>query len=213
MRKMRILVACEMSARVRDAFRLRGHDAWSIDLLPTMGDPRWHIQGDALEHLGDGWDLLIAFPPCIDLANIGAVSWKEKQADGRQERALDFVRALMDAPVLRIAIENPVGRINSAIRKPDQIVHPYMFGDAFFKRTCLWLKGLPPLYPDNLVEPRAHWIDGGSRRKYKAAGEPVIDDRYGHRSDAERKIRRSMTFCGLARAMSEQWGIDDPAAA
>jgi hypothetical protein len=198
-----------MSARVRDAFRARGHSARSCDLLPTLGDPRWHFRGDVFAALeSQAWDLMIAFPPCTDLSSIGAGRWAEKQADGRQQAALDFVQRLMDAPVPRIAIENPVGRINTAIRKPDQIIQPYMFGDPWTKRTCLWLKGLPLLVPDHVVETQGHWVDGGTRvkRNPRLAGLQFGGEKFGSHNEAARKQQRSLTFPGIARAMAEQWG-------
>lgn len=157
--RIRVLIACEYSATVRDAFRARGFDAWSCDILPTEGDPRWHIQGDVIPLLTDGWALLICFPPCTHLAVSGARHFAAKIADGRQQAALAFVRALMNAPVNHIAIENPVSVISSHIRKPDQTFHPWQFGHGEVKRTCLWLKGLPKLEPTNIVagrEARVH---------------------------------------------------------
>jgi site-specific DNA-cytosine methylase len=140
---MKILIACEYSGRVRDAFRDRGHDAVSCDLLPTDA-PGPHYQGDVSDILDDGWDMMIAFPPCTHLAVSGARWFKEKQADGRQQAALDFVRLLLDAPIDKIAIENPVSIISSHIRKPDQTIQPWQFGHGETKRTCLWLKNLAP---------------------------------------------------------------------
>jgi hypothetical protein len=213
-----------MSARVRDAFRAKGHDAWSADLLPTMGNPQWHIQADVLKSLdwAYGWDLLIAFPPCTDLSKAGAHLWKQKQADGRQQAALDFVQALMDAPVGKVAIENPVGRISTAIRKPDQIIQPWMWGDPYRKATCLWLKGLPKLVPDFELRPdgRGYWIEGRYQRQSgKPAGSselaklrPWVGSRnnYGAGDDylgrKNRSVTRSLTFPGIAQAMADQWG-------
>lgn len=145
---MRVLVACEYSATVRDAFRARGHDAWSADLLETEGDKRWHMVGDVLMMPAGvswqaGWDLMIAHPPCTDLAVSGARHFPEKRADGRQQRALEFVQRLMDAPIKHIALENPISVISSQIRKPDQIIQPWQFGHGETKATCLWLKNLP----------------------------------------------------------------------
>lgn len=205
MAHVRVLVGCEYSGAVRDAFRARGHDAWSCDLEPTEADPAWHIRGDVRDALDRGpWDALIAFPPCTDLSVIGAGLWAEKQADGRQGAALELVRALMLAPVRHIAIENPVGRINTALRPPDQIIQPWWFGDPWLKRTCLWLSGLPPLRPTVIVEPRGHWVDGGSRVKHKDRA--YGDGRFGSRTDAARKVERSRTFPGIAAAMADQWG-------
>ena len=147
---MRVLVACEFSGIVRDAFIARGHDAVSCDLLPTER-PGPHIQGDVLELLGDGWDLMVAHPPCTHLAVSGARWFKDKRVE--QAEALDFVRALLTAPIPRIALENPVSIISSRIRKPDQIIQPYWFGHGETKTTCLWLKGLPKLQPTDLVVP------------------------------------------------------------
>ena len=184
---MRVLVACEYSATVRDAFRARGFDAWSCDLLPTEGDPQWHIQGDAMPLLGDGWDLLIAHPPCTDLAVSGARHFAEKIADGRQQRALDFVQALLDAPIPCIALENPVSVISSKIRKPDQIIQPWQFGHGETKATCLWLKNLPRIKPTNFVE-------GREARVHRMPPGP------------NRWKERSRTFQGIADAMADQWG-------
>ena len=137
---MRILVACEFSGIVRSAFRAKGHDAWSCDLLPAEDGSEFHIQGNVMWAAGllESWDMMIAFPPCTDLAVSGARYFKEKIADGRQQKALNFVKDLMNAPIHRIAIENPVGIINTQIRKPDQIIQPWMFGHDASKRTCLW---------------------------------------------------------------------------
>lgn len=197
---MRVLVACEYSATVRDAFRARGHDAWSCDLLPTEGDPRWHYQspvfgsawdaeyrGNAAAVIMEGWDLMIAHPPCTDLAVSGARHFAEKIADGRQQRALNFVAALLAAPIERIALENPISVISSKIRKPDQIIQPWQFGHGETKATCLWLKNLPKLTPTDIVE-------GRSDRIHKMPPGP------------NRWKERSRTYQGIADAMAEQWG-------
>lgn len=183
---MRILVACEYSGAVRDAFRDRGHDAMSCDLLPTDA-PGPHYQGDVSDILNDGWDMLIGFPPCTHLAVSGARWFPEKRADGRQQAALDFVRLLMDAPIDKIAIENPVSVISSQIRKPDQTIQPWQFGHGETKRTCLWLKGLPKLTPTDIV-------DGREQRIWKMPPSP------------DRWKKRSKTFTGIANAMADQWG-------
>lgn len=183
----RVLVACEFSAVVRDAFRRRGHDAWSCDLLPTDGDARWHIQGDVLDVLGDGWSLLIAHPPCTHLAVSGARHFAAKRADGRQQAALAFVRALLDAPITQIAVENPVSIISTAIRKPDQVIHPWQFGHGETKATCLWLKNLPRLLPTCIV-------DGREPRIHRMA------------PSQDRWRKRSVTYQGIANAMADQWG-------
>ena len=194
---MRVLVACEFSGMVRDAFNARGHDAWSCDLLPTeRAGP--HFQGDIF---GDAWragpwDLLIAHPPCTHLAVSGAAWFERKKASGVQEDALAFVWMLMDASVPRIAIENPVSIISSRIRKPDQIIQPWMFGEMEQKATCLWLKNLPKLQPTNDVHEAMMQLPKKLReRKHYASPGP---DRW--------KIR-SRTLQGIADAMADQWGM------
>jgi site-specific DNA-cytosine methylase len=182
---MRVLVACEFSGIVRDAFRAEGHDAVSCDFLPSER-PGPHIQGDVLDILSDGWDLMVAHPPCTSLAVSGARWFKDKRET--QTQSLDFVRALMDAPIRRIAVENPIGVISSRIRKPDQIIQPWQFGHGETKATCLWLKGLPLLIPSRVV-------DGRSDRIHKC---PESTDRW--------KIR-SRTYQGIAEAMAHQWGV------
>lgn len=204
---MRVLIACEYSASVRDAFRARGHDAWSADILPTEGDPRWHIRGDALAAVASGpWDLLIAFPPCTHLSAAGARHWPAKQADGRQRAAVDFVRALWDAPVARVALENPVGWLNTHWQKPTQIIQPFEHGDPWRKTTCLWLRGLPPLVPTNVVEPHGSWVGGGRgagrRLPSRAESQRIRALGGGNRNPHE----RSRTFAGIAAAMATQWG-------
>ena len=181
----RVLVACEYSGRVRNAFTARGWDATSCDLLPS-DTPGRHIIGDVADLLDEGWDAMICFPPCTHLAVSGARWFKEKRADGRQQRALEFVRLLMDAPIPHIALENPVSVISSEIRKPDQIVQPWMFGHGETKKTCLWLKNLPPLEPTEVV-------DGREQRVWKM---PPSDDRWK---------QRSLTYAGIAEAMASQW--------
>jgi hypothetical protein len=181
---MRVLVACEYSGTVRDAFIARGHDAMSCDLLPTER-PGPHYQGRVQDVINIGWDLMIAHPPCTHLAVSGARWWSDKQDE--QRAALDFVRLLMDAPVPRIAIENPVSKISTAIRKPNQIVQPWQFGHGETKATCLWLKGLPLLVPTQVV-------DGREARIHKMSPGP------------DRWKERSRTYQGIADAMAAQWG-------
>lgn len=185
---MRVLVACEFSGTVRRAFRAKGHDAWSCDLLSSEDDSPYHIQGDAIETSRDmHWDLMIAHPPCTDLAVSGARHFPAKIADGRQRAALAFVEALMDAPIERIAIENPISVISTKIRRPDQIVQPWMFGHGEVKATCLWLKNLPLLSPTDIVEgrePKVHRMPPGPNRWKE----------------------RSRTYEGLAKSMADQWG-------
>lgn len=193
---MKVLIACEYSGTVRDAFRALGHDAMSCDLLPTDA-PGPHYQGDVRDILNDGWDLMIAHPPCTHLAVSGARWFHLKQAE--QAESLEFVKLLLSAPIPRIALENPVSIISSRIRKPDQVIHPYQFGHDASKATCLWLKGLPLLTPTEHVPPRlvdgkprwANQTDSGQNRL------PPTADRW--------KIR-SKTYDGIARAMAEQWG-------
>jgi len=181
---MKVLIACEYSGKVRDAFLRAGHDALSCDLLPT-DVPGPHYQGNVMDILTDGWDLMIAHPPCTHLAVSGARWFKDKQAE--QAGALAFVRLLLDAPIERIALENPISIISSRIRKPDQIIQPWQFGHGETKATCLWLKGLPKLQPTNIV-------DGREARIHKL---PPSADRW--------KIR-SETYQGIAQAMASQWG-------
>ena len=182
---MRVLVACEYSGAVRDAFTARGHEALSCDLLPS-DTPGSHYQGDVRNVLGMGWDLMVAHPPCTHLAVSGARWFKHKQAE--QAEALDFVRLLLDAPIPRIALENPVSVISSRIRKPDQIIHPWQFGHGETKATCLWLKNLPALTPTNIVV-------GREARVHRMSPSP------------DRWKERSRTYPGIAAAMADQWNM------
>ena len=183
---MRVLIACEYSGRVRDAFRRRGHDAMSCDLLPTEVDGP-HYQGLVEDVLNDGWELMVAHPPCTHLAVSGSRHFEQKIADGTQAAALDFVRLLMDAPIDRWCIENPVSIISSAIRPPDQIIQPWEYGHGEVKATCLWLKNLPRLLPTKHVE-------GREERVHRMPPGP------------DRWKERSRTFAGVAEAMGAQWG-------
>lgn len=196
---MRVLVACEYSGRVRDAFLNLGHDAVSCDLLPTDA-PGPHYQGDVNDILHDGWDLMVAHPPCTYLA-VSGMHWTTRGLRDPQltEAALDFVRLLMAAPIKRIAIENPISVISSRIRKPDQIVTPYQFGHDASKKTCLWLKNLPPLTPTNMVEPR---IVNGRKRW----GNQTDSGQNKLAPSADRWKIRSATYQGIADAMAQQWG-------
>jgi len=201
---MKVLIACEYSGRVREAFNAKGHDAWSCDLLPTE-IPGNHHQGDILEIINDGWDLMIAHPPCTHLAVSGAAHFARKIASGEQQAALDFVSALLNAPIERIALENPISVISSKIRKPDQIIQPYDFGSDASKRTCLWLKNLPLLRSTKYVEPRIVITPSGKSAKRWANQ----CDNYGHDSQPPSPDRwkiRSATYQGIADAMAEQWG-------
>jgi len=187
---MKILIACEFSGRVRDAFRAKGQDAYSCDILEPDTYPFhiWHHQQDVLEIINDGWDMMIAFPPCTYLCSSG-LHWNKRRPERAEktEQALEFIQALMDAPIDRIAIENPIGCISTRIRKPDQIIQPWQFGHGETKSTCLWLKDLPKLEPTNIVE-------GREQRVWK---EPPGPDRWK---------KRSITYQGIADAMAEQWG-------
>ena len=180
---MKILIACEYSGIVRDAFLRRGHEAMSCDLLPSESFGPHH-RGDVLPLLVDGWDAMIAFPPCTHLCVSGARWFADKREE--QLGALDFVRQLMHAPIAQIAIENPIGVISTRIRKPDQIIQPWQFGHGETKATCLWLKGLPPLVPTNIV----------SGREARVHRMPPGPDRWKE---------RSRTFTGIAEAMADQW--------
>lgn len=203
---MRVLIACEFSGTVRRAFRALGHDAWSCDLLPSDDDSPYHIQGDVLWTLSRNhtnathwmsWDLLIAHPPCTYLASSG-LHWNGR-VPGRAEKtkeALEFVRALMDAPVPRIAIENPIGCISSRIRKPDQVIQPWHFGDDASKATCLWLKNLPLLKDTNRLP--------GDKKTRRANQTPSGQNKLG--PSADRWKLRSVTYPGFAAAMAAQWG-------
>lgn len=182
---MRVLVACEFSGIVRDAFAAHGHDAWSCDLLPSER-PGQHIEGDVRAVLADGWDMMIAHPPCTFLAVSGARWFAQRQPEQRE--ALQFVRYLMAAPIEHIAIENPISVISTRIRKPDQIIQPWQFGHGETKQTCLWLKNLPALEPSNIVE-------GREARVHRA---PPSPDRWRN---------RSRTYQGIAEAMADQWGM------
>ena len=204
---MRILVACEFSGIVRDAFRDKGHDAWSCDLLCCERGPKHHILGDALTHLDDGWDMMLAFPPCTHLASSGAAHFAKKRKDGRQDAAKRFFMQMIDAPIESIAVENPVGIMSSEYRKPDQIIQPHHFGHAETKATCLWLKNLPLLTPTNEVEPDyMRRPNGEYYRDSKGKRYSRIHFMSGRKDDWRRKMDRSRTYPGIADAMAAQWG-------
>jgi hypothetical protein len=232
---MKVLVACEMSGIVREAFRRRGHDAWSCDLCCCELGPDHHIRLDVLDVLGDGWDLMIAHPPCTHLCVSGALYFKQKRADGRQQEAIDFFIEMTKAPIRKIAIENPVGIMSTVWRKPDQIIQPWMFGEDESKATCLWLQELHPLKATFNVR-RPAWIpcpDGCDdlfcqRHEMHTADCPcppiddwvkVGDDPYRKRYSNQcpsgqnklgpsptRAQQRSRTYAGIAEAMALQWG-------
>lgn len=188
---MRVLVACEYSAIVRDAFRAKGHDAWSCDILPTEGDPAFHIQGDVLDILDDGWDLMIGHPPCTRLTNAGVRWLHERNLWDDLDKACEFFNALKDAPIGKIAIENPIPHKYAVeqIGKYDQCVQPWMFGDNETKAVCLWLKNLPPLVPMTQEKPVY-----AEARVWRMPPGP------------DRQKERSRFFRGIARAMADQWG-------
>lgn len=180
---MKVLIACEYSGIVRDAFAALGHDVMSCDLLPSER-PGKHYQGDVFDIIGEGFDLMVAHPPCTHLAVSGSRWFYRKEKE--QAEALDFVRRLLNAPIPFIALENPVSIISTKIRKPDQVIQPWMFGHGETKATCLWLKGLPPLRPTNIVE-------GREQRIWKMPPGP------------DRWKERSRTYTGIAEAMADQW--------
>ncbi len=185
---MKVLVACEESGVVREAFRLRGHDAYSCDLVPARDGSHYHLQMDAIEAIKIGWDLMIAHPPCTDLCVSGALWFKYKKQE--QAQAIAFFMAMINAPIERIAVENPVCIMSTIYRKPDQYIQPWMFGHGETKKTGLWLKNLPKLVPTNIVE-------GRENRIHKMPPSPT------------RARDRSTTYQGIADAMADQWGAYD----
>lgn len=209
---MRILVACEESQAITKELRSLGHEAFSCDLLPCSGGyPEWHLQQDVFEVIEQGWDMMIAHPPCTYLAVSGARWLYNKDGSKNEERwrnqaeALQFVQRLMDAPIDKIAIENPVSVISSHIRKPDQIVHPWMFGDKASKSTCLWLKNLPLLTPTDIVE-KGEFIEFISKKGVKKRQPKWYFDALKEaKTPAERRTLRSKTFKGMAQAIAKQW--------
>ena len=211
---MKVLVACEESQAVTKAFREKGHEAFSCDILPCSGGhPEWHYQQDVFEVIDKGWDMMIAHPPCTFLAVSGARWLYNKDGSKNEERwrnqaeALDFVQRLMDAPINKIAIENPISVISSQIRKPDQIVHPWMFGDKASKSTCFWLKNLPPLEPTDVVE-KGEFVEFISKKGVKKKQPKWYFDALKQaKTTAERRTLRSKTFPGIAQAIANQWGV------
>lgn len=214
-------MACEFSGAVRDAFAARGHEAWSCDLLDAE-TPGHHYKGDVRDVLGDGWDLMVAHPPCTYLASSG-LHWNKRRPERalQTEDALEFVRLLLDAPIERIALENPIGCISSRIRKPDQVIQPWQFGHDASKATCLWLKGLPLLRPTRTVEPRMVCCgevlpEGvGAYGCPNCCGDKRARPRWGNQTDSgqnklapseDRWKLRSLTYPGIAEAMASQWG-------
>lgn len=202
---MKVLIACESSGTVREAFRALGHEAWSADLLPADDGSQYHIQGDVLQVLANGWDLMVAHPPCTYLS-VSGMHWTTRGLRDPKltEDALEFVRLLMSAPIPRIAIENPVSIISTRIRKPDQIIQPWQFGEDASKKTCLWLKNLPLLKPTSIVHGRMVTMPNGK-----------MVERWANQCDsgqnklapsADRWKHRSKTYNGIAQAMAQTWG-------
>jgi hypothetical protein len=205
---MRILLACEESQVVCQEFRKLGHEAFSCDILECSGaNPEWHIKGNVLEVINQNWDMMIAFPPCTHLAVSGARHFEKKKQDGRQKDGIDFFLKMVNAPIPKIAVENPIGIMSTIYRKPDQIIHPYYFGDSFSKATCLWLKDLPklkhvrtgdsPLFPDEVTH-----VDKGEFVTF-SSGKKMA--KWYNNASGNGHIR-SKTFPGIAKAMAEQWG-------
>lgn len=198
---MRVLVACEMSGRVTNEFRKLGHEAYSCDILPTEGNPDWHIQDDVLKHLDDGWDLMIGHPPCTFISYAGTRARNDKGRVFKRLEALDFFAKLWEANIPKICLENPKSVASPVIAKYSQEIQPYYFGDAAMKTTWLWLKGLPKLVPTNNVgKPSPTYIEKSGKRRYFA------DAQSGFSKNS--RIERSRTFVGIAKAMAEQWGGD-----
>jgi hypothetical protein len=209
---MKILVACEESQAVTKELRALGHEAYSCDLLPCSGGhPEWHLQKDVFEVIGTGiqWDMMIAFPPCTDLAVSGARHFERKIADGSQKKSIDFFMKLVNAPIDKIAIENPIGIMSRIYRKPDQIIQPWHYGDKAQKSTCIWLKNLPELIPTDVVE-KGEFFEFTSKKGekkrmpmwyYKALQEAKTPE--------QRRTLRSKTFQGIAKAMAFQWTYED----
>lgn len=204
---MKVLVACEESQAVTKELRKRGHEAYSCDVVTCSGGhPEWHLKVDALELLKMDWDMILAFPPCTYLTAAGAVRLFDGEGNIKDEerykkgiKAAEFFKAFLNADCKRIAIENPVMLKIFGLPKYTQIVEPYMFGDPWRKRTCLWLRGLPPLKPTNIVEPKGLWVGSTSARR-----DPTIHQRYKMPSNRDPR-RRAKTFSGIAKAMAEQW--------
>lgn len=196
-----ILIGCEESGIVTREFRKRGLNAWSCDLLPTSGDlPQYHIQDDVLKVIEEHPEIKmgIFFPPCTHLAVSGARHFEQKRKDGRQQQGIDFFMAMINAPIEKIAVENPVGIMSSVYRKPDCIIQPWQFGDPYQKTTCLWLKNLPPLFPTKIVDKGEFVTFKSGKRHPKWYADAFIAGKHGN--------LRSKTFPGIAKAMAEQWG-------
>lgn len=206
---MRVLIACEFSGTVREAFRRRGHDAWSADLLPAADGSPHHLRGDVLDVLSHGWDMMVAHPPCTYLS-VSGLHWNHRNAEraAKTEAALEFVRQLLAAPIERIALENPVSCISSRIRKPDQTIQPYEFGADASKRTCLWLQGLAPLRKDPAQRVAGRLVphSDGSGRMVERWANQTDSGQNRLAPSPDRWAVRSITYPGIAEAMAEQWG-------
>jgi len=196
---MKILIACEFSGTVREAFAAKGHNAWSCDIEPT-DIPGNHYQGDVMDIINDGWDMMIAHPPCTHLAVSGARHFKAKRKDGRQQQGIDFFMSIINAPISKMAVENPIGIMSTIYRKPDQIIQPWEYGHNATKSTCLWLKGLPLLKPTNIVDKGEFVTFKSGKRMTKWYADAK------KKSPQERAKIRNKTFQGIADAMAEQWG-------
>jgi hypothetical protein len=196
---MKVLIACEFSGTVRDAFSKLGHDAWSCDLEPTQTEGN-HYQGDMFDIVNNGWDLIIAHPPCTHLAVSGARHFEKKRADGRQQQGIDFFMRVANIDVPKLAVENPIGIMSTLYRKPEQIIQPYEYGHGTTKATCLWLKGLPLLKPTNIVDKGEVVTFASGKRMSKWFYES------SHLPPKERERMRNKTFQGIADAMADQWG-------
>ena len=203
---MKILVACEESQAVTKELRLLGHEAFSCDLLHCSGGhPEWHLQKSVFDVINDGWDMMIAFPPCTDLAVSGARHFERKIADGSQQKSIQFFMDLINAPIMKIAIENPIGIMSGKYRKPDQIIQPWQFGDKAQKSTCLWLKNLPKLEPTDIVEKGEFFEFTSKKGKKKRMPMWYYQALKDAKTPEQRRTLRSKTFQGIAIAMATQW--------
>lgn len=201
---MRVLIACEFSGVVREAFRKKGHNAWSCDLLPALDESPNHYQRSVFEVLNGDWDLMIAHPPCTYLS-VSGLHWNKNNPERQLEtvKALEFVQELMDAPIEKICIENPVGCISTKIKKPSQIIQPYEYNEDASKRTCLWLKNLPNLVPTNRIEGRKVYQNG---REYERWANQTDSGQNKLGPSEDRAMLRSITYQGIADAFADQWG-------
>ena len=203
---MKILVACEESQAVTVQLRELGHEAFSCDLLPCSGGhPEWHYQQDVFEVIDKGWDMMIAFPPCTDLAVSGARHFERKRKDGSQQKSIKFFMDLANAPIEKIALENPIGIMSTEWKKPDQIIQPWMFGDKAQKSTCLWLKGLPKLEPTDIVDKGEFFEFTSKKGEKKRMPMWYYKALQDAKTPEQRRTLRSKTFKGIAEAMATQW--------